>query len=561
MLSGMTATPRSPVVPDTRPDGSYALEIVRLREALNEARQQLVEARATIADAQRLTKTGSWIIDPIGGGASCSAEGYKILGLPGKTSSAHYMECLTNVHPDDLPAVLEGFGESVATGEPRPLHYRIVTPNGAVTDIETVAQPVRDETGRVVRVVGTVMDVTERNRIQEALRASEKLARGQLGALTRTLDALVQEAAPDRLPEVVLRTIAQQFDAANITVWLTDDGSPFVRFAFQFIDNRLFTVADTRHPAARMPPEVQDNPVWRNIRMTKRPEICLDVRSDTSVPFRDYNLSLGVVTILVVPMLIAGDVAGLLAVGFRQRRALHAEEIELAQALANQAMLALQLTRLSERSREAAVTAERSRVIRDIHDTLAHAFTGVIVQLEAADDASARGLQTEAGAHVARAEALARAGLHEARRSVMALRPQALEGSDLPTALSILLTQMTAGTSLVGEFSQEGTPRSLPAAWEEQLLHVGQEALTNAIRHAHARRVVMQLCFADSRLRFQVSDDGRGFDRHAASDGLGLAGMSARVESMGGQLSIESAPGGGTTIGVTLPISLLASVS
>lgn len=527
---------------------------------MRETRQQLAEARQTIADAQRLTKTGSWIIDPIGGGASCSAEGYKILGLSGKTSSAYYMECLTNVHPDDLPAVLRGFGESVATGEPRPLHYRVVSPEGVVTDVETVAQPVRDESGRVTRVVGTVMDVTERNQIQNALRASEKLARGQLGALTRTLDALVQEVSPDRLPEVVLRTIAQEFDAANITVWLTDEASASLRFAFQFIDDRLFTLADASHPAARLSPEAQDNPVWRRVRMTKRPEICADVRSSTSVPFRAYNLSLGIVTILVVPMLIAGDVAGLLAIGFREQRDLHSDEIELAQALANQAMLALQLTRLSERSREAAVMAERNRVVRDIHDTLAHAFTGVIVQLEAADDAAARGLEAESGAHVARAEALARTGLQEARRSVMALRPQALEGSDLPTALSTLLTEMTAGTSLVGEFLQEGAPRCLPAMWDEQLLHVGQEALTNAIRHAHARRVVMQLRFADSSVRFDVSDDGRGFDQHAASAGLGLAGMKERVESMGGQLSIQSAPSSGTTIGVTLPVSLPTSV-
>ena len=117
-------------------------------------------------------------------------------------------------------------------------------------------------------------------------------------------------------------------------------------------------------------------------------------------------------------------------------------------------MLALQLTRLSERSRQAAVMAERNRVVRDIPDTLAHAFTGVIVQLEAADDAAAHGLEAEAGAHVARAEALARTGLNEARRSVMALRPQALEGSDLATALSTLLTHMTPGTALVGEFVQ-----------------------------------------------------------------------------------------------------------
>lgn len=557
----MTATPRSPIAEGNRFDAPRGPEVTRLEDALRETREQLAEARQTIDDAQRLTKTGSWVIDPIGGGASCSAEGYKILGLPGKTHSAHYMECLTNVHRDDLPGVLRDFGESVATGEPRPLSYRIVTSEGIVTDVETVAQPIRDETGRVVRVVGTVMDVTERNRIQNALRASEKLARGQLGSLTRMLDALVQEASPDRLPEVALRTIAQQFDAANITVWLADDRSQKLRFAFQFIDDQFFTVADARHPAARMSADAQDNPVWRQIVATKRPDICVDVGVSTTVPFAEYNRSLGIVTILVVPMLIAGDVAGLLAIGFRQRRDLHTEEIELAQALANQAMLALQLRGLSERSREAAVMAERNRVVRDVHDTLAHAFTGVIVQLEAADDAAARGLETEAGAHVARAEALARTGLHEARRSVMALRPEALEGSDLPTALSTLLTHMTAGTPLIGEFVREGTPRSLPAVWDEQLLHVGQEAVTNAIRHAHAHRLVMQLRFADHSVRLEVSDDGRGFDQHAASTGLGLPGMKERVESMGGQLSIQSKPGGGTTIGVTLPAFVPTAVT
>ncbi len=164
-------------------------EVARLRDELAQTRQML-------ADAQRLTKTGSWIIDPVGGGASGSVECYRILGLPGKTSSAHFMECLSNVHPDDLPAVLEGFQQSIAMGEPRPLHYRIVAGDGSTTDIETVAQPVCDESGRVVSVVGTVMDVTERNRVQEALRASEKLARGQLGALTRTLDASCRKHPP-----------------------------------------------------------------------------------------------------------------------------------------------------------------------------------------------------------------------------------------------------------------------------------------------------------------------------------------------------------------------------
>jgi signal transduction histidine kinase len=481
-------------------------------------RHQLRDAQQMLSDAQRLTKTGSWVIDPIGGGASCSPEGYRLLGLPGKTVSAHYMECLAHVHPDDLGAVLTGFQESVTTGQPRPLHYRIVSPMGETTDIETIAQPVCDDTGQVVRVVGTVMDVTERNRIRDALRASEQLARGQVGVLTRTLDALVTEASTDRLPEAVLRAIAEEFGADSITVWLTDAETRHPTFAFQFIGDRLLGAADTSPTA---PPKSRD----------------------------EQN------NVLVVPMLIAGDAAGMIAIQLREPRTFRPEEIALAHALANQTMLAIQLTRLSNQSREAAVIAERNRMARDVHDTLAQSFTGIIIQLEAADDAAARTLWNESSDHRARAAGLARAGLQEARRSVLALRPQALEHHDLSAALQDLVARMTTGTSVVAEFARRGAPYPLPSSWDEHLLRIGQETLTNALRHAAPHRVVMQLTFAPDTVTLEVSDDGRGFNPTASTDGSGLAGVRTRVSSMAGRLSISSsAESAGTTVTVSLPL-------
>ncbi len=191
---------------------------------------------------------------------------------------------------------------------------------------------------------------------------------------------------------------------------------------------------------------------------------------------------------------------------------------------------------------------------RDVHDTLAQGFTGVIVQLEAANDAASRGLVSEAEEHRARASAMARAGLQEARRSVMALRPQALENQDLATALNDLVVRMTGGTSPVGEFTQRGAAHPLPQAWDENLLRIGQEALTNALRHARAQRLVMQLIFDPDDLRLELRDDGRGFDPASATNGAGLAGIRARVTSMGGQLTIQSGPGAGTTVAVVLPL-------
>jgi signal transduction histidine kinase len=398
------------------------------------------------------------------------------------------------------------------------------------------------------------MDVTERNRIRDALRVSEQLARGQLQVLMRVLDALAREASTDRMLEVQLRLIVEQFGAYSITVWLTDDTGDRAGFAYQFLDDRLLTGTDSPHPAARLSIEDQDNPVWQTILSTKQHAICLDVRSSNDVPYREYNLSQGIAAILVVPMLVAGHVAGMIAITFREPREFPPEDVALAQAFANQGMLIIQLMRLSEQSRRAAVIAERNRIARDVHDTLAQGLTGVIVQLEAADDAASMGLEQEAAEHRARAAEMARAGLQEARRSVMALRPQALEHQDLATALNDLVSRMANGHSLVAEFSQRGVSRPLPLAWEEHLLRIGQEALTNALRHGRPHRVLVELSFGAGEVRLAVRDDGHGFDPATPKEGNGLDGMRARVAAMGGRLTIASTADAGTTVAAVLPL-------
>src|SRR5271163_2453936 len=128
-------------------------------------------------------------------------------------------------------------------------------------------------------------------------------------------------------------------------------------------------------------------------------------------------------------------------------RTFRPEEMELAQSLANQAMLGIQLARLSAQSRQTAVIEERNRMAREIHDTLAQGFTGIIVQLEAAADARSRGLSRESDEHCRRAADLARESLREARRSVRALRPQILETNDLCEAFTALFRSMTANVS------------------------------------------------------------------------------------------------------------------
>lgn len=115
---------------------------------------------------------------------------------------------------------------------------------------------------------------------------------------------------------------------------------------------------------------------------------------------------------------------------------------------------------------------------------------------------------------------------------------------------------MTAGTALKVDFAVEGTHCELPPEWEENLLRIGQEALTNAIRHAYASEFKMRLLFSNHELRLSLKDNGCGFDPDTGHDGFGLQGMRERVESMGGRFTIESASKSGTSVTIILPLTV-----
>jgi len=282
---------------------------------------------------------------------------------------------------------------------------------------------------------------------------------------------------------------------------------------------------------------------------------CEDIDSDPDISeeLREYLKSGGTKKFLRIPTLVGGQVKGFIGIRHGERPPYRPEEIELAQALAHQAMLAIQLNEFAERSRQAAILEERNRMARDIHDTLAQGFTGVIVQLEAVEDAIACCRRKEANKHLQRAGDLARQSLNEARRSVHALRPQALQGANFWEALKGIIKNTTAGTALHTTFNVRGKMRHLPLVWQENLLHIGQEALTNALKYARPRNFETRLIFNTKELRLQLRDDGDGFKVRGRYDGLGLAGMRERVQQMGGTLKITSAHGKGTDVLVTLP--------
>ena len=397
----------------------------------------------------------------------------------------------------------------------------------------------------------------ERDRAEEALRASEQVVRGQVEALTYSLDVLATAPAPDKFLGQMLSTIARLLAAQSVILWLLDESNDSLALRAWAEGTNLAKV-DPEHPFIRNPASWKNDPGLQELFFSGAPVVCEDVDHDPNISsaLREYLKSGGTRKFLRIPTLVGGRVRGFIGIRHGNRPPYRPEEIELAQALAHQAMLAIQLNEFAEQSRQAAILGERNRLARDIHDTLAQGFTGVIVQLEALEDAIACCRRKEANKHLQRASELARQSLNEARRSVHALRPQALQGGNFWDALKGLIKNTTAGTALHTTFSLRGKLRHLPLAWQENLLHIGQEALTNALKYAHPRNFETRLTFNTKELRLELRDDGDGFKVKERHDGFGLAGMRERVEQMGGKLKISSARGKGTEIVVILPYNL-----
>lgn len=215
---------------------------------------------------------------------------------------------------------------------------------------------------------------------------------------------------------------------------------------------------------------------------------------------------------------------------------------------------------LLTQAREAGAGDERQRMAREIHDTLAQGLTGIITQLEAAQQSRH---DTERERRIGHAKQLARDSLAEARRSVQALRPRALDNSKRPDALAGEVARWSATSGVAAQTRTTGEPRALHPEIEVTLLRVAQEALANVAKHACASRAGVTLSYMEDVVTLDVRDDGAGFGSPppAADGGFGLIAMRQRVDRLAGQLAIESEPGAGTAVSASLPAIALGETA
>ena len=228
------------------------------------------------------------------------------------------------------------------------------------------------------------------------------------------------------------------------------------------------------------------------------------------------------------------------------------------ETLATSCGLALANFALVDQARQTGVAEERARLAREIHDTLAQGFVSALTQLEAAADPLS-GAPAEAVERVQRAASIARSSLGEARRSVQALRPEALEAAPLSDAIGRIVARWSDDAGVGAGVTLTGRAVALPAGTEVTLLRATQEALANIARHAAATSVSVTLSYLGDAVVLDVHDDGRGFDplapRNGSGGGFGLEALRQRVDAAGGYFGLESEPGGGTTVTVHIPVA------
>lgn len=267
-----------------------------------------------------------------------------------------------------------------------------------------------------------------------------------------------------------------------------------------------------------------------------------------------------------LPLLAGNDPVGFIGLLFGEASHLSREQLEFFEAIGNHAALAVRMARLAEQAeaaavavereratvaRQAAVTEERTRLARDLHDSLAQGFAGISVLLESAKRIVRNNPEKAAGC-IADALSLARVGLTEVRRAVWALRPSDLDGVDLGEAVTRFIDRIRREAKPTIELRLTGRPTRRNPQDEGELFRIVQEAVTNSLRHAEAGAVTVSLRWGEDSIEIVVADDGRGFNPTQPAEGFGFVSMRERAARIGATIDFVSAPGAGTGVHITL---------
>jgi signal transduction histidine kinase len=350
----------------------------------------------------------------------------------------------------------------------------------------------------------------------------------------------------ERALDAALREIVRALELAAGWIWLVDPGTG--RF--------YLAAAHELPPYLREPVQMTGDPCWCMESFTdgdfdsKNVDVIACSRLRRGADEGGRALTLGLQSHASVVLRFGERRLGIMNVCPPIPRKLSERDLRVLAVTGAQIGLAVERGRLAEEEASAARSAERTRLAREIHDTLAQEFTAIALQLESALRDVAAG--SPAAARIATALEVARASVAQARASVLSLRSDPLAGRALPTALGALARRISSETGMLVTLEDRGDA-ALPYEAEGELFRIASEALANARLHAKASRITIELDGREDAVALRIRDDGAGFDPSAREDErYGLRGMEERARLAGGTLRVESG-GGGTLIEAVVP--------
>jgi two-component system NarL family sensor kinase len=369
----------------------------------------------------------------------------------------------------------------------------------------------------------------------------------------RILNAIAEalNSAPD-VQQALTRTLSLVAELLGLRtgwVWLLDpETGHFYRAAAQELP-----------PYLQAPVRMTGTPCWciRLFQQGKLAPTNINLiecsRLEPAVAANDAEATRGLRHHASIPLYFQEKPLGIMNLTGPDWRELTPDELRLLSTIAHQVGIAVERAHLAEESTRLARAEERARIAREIHDTLAQGLTAITLQIEGALP-HLRANPDRAQERLQRALETARESLEEARRSVLDLRGGPLAGKPLSEALGALGRAFTSETGVRVQVRVSGR-RALPPRVEAELLRIAQEALANVRQHARATEVRIRLGASPRAVRLSVRDDGRGFDTGSVrQEGHGILGMRERAKLLRGRLRIESRPGGGTRVAVTVPL-------
>ena len=488
------------------------------------AERAVRKSERILREAEELGHTGSWEHDLVNGEIFSTAENLRLFFGDERGKGERLEDYVEAVHPDDRAYVQARHEKLLEEGGPRDVEFRVVWRDGSVHALVGRATLVRDPSGRSVRLYGTNVDVTERKRVEEAMRGSQQL----LNLVLETLPVGV--AVTDRGGNIVLS------NAASRRIWggqMIDSGDERWVRSVGYGHDSGERLAPAQWPSAR---------ALRNGQITSNELIDIDAFDG-----RRKTIQASAAPIHDAEELIAGAVFVMDEVTER--------------VLAEEA-LQVSADRLQHLSRRllAVQEEERRHLSRELHDEFGQLLASITMHLQAAKSSAGPAAQSNLDDSIA---LMQRAGA-QVRSLALELRPMLLETAGLGGTLRWLADQYQQRTGIIMQVAGH-----VPDVTGEAAIagfRVVQEALTNVARHARAAHVWIELSQGEGLIELVVRDDGEGFDvpralsRAADGGNLGLIGMHERVEILGGRLEINSQPGHGTRIRVRLPLNEAAPV-